>query len=173
MVFPHVVFLNVNYIKVEQFACTKEKNGEKEAVWQSQLCSFSIIHRALFEPVAIFWHQEYQKHIQWMRGRITIPSIRLAIDHLLQRVMIQPVGNHGENTLMMSVRLYFFLGMGWVGWEWLKYKTDSCPPILLESWTHSVHFKASSPQTNQKKKGTVFNIQLNKIKFKLHPLIFP
>ena len=52
---------------------------------------------------------------------------------------------------MMSVRLYFFLDGGRVGWEWLKYKTDSCPPILLESWTHSIHFKASSPQTNQKK----------------------
>lgn len=62
--------------------------GWKKRGWQPQLFSFSMIHRALFEPVAIWWHEKYQKHIQGMRGRITVPSIRLAIDHLLQRVVL-------------------------------------------------------------------------------------
>lgn len=37
----------------------------------------------------------------------------------------------------------------------------------------SVRFKAPSPKTNQKNKGTVFNTQLNKIKLKIYSLIFP
>lgn len=45
-----------------------------------------MVHRALFEPVAIYLQEEYEKHIQWMRGRLTISSIRLAIDHLLLKV---------------------------------------------------------------------------------------
>jgi len=59
---------------------------EKERLTVS-IIEFLYDTQALFEPAAICWHQEYQKHIQWMRGRITILSIRLAIAHLLQRVV--------------------------------------------------------------------------------------
>lgn len=86
------------------------RGEEGESLPDSLHYGFPMIHGALFEPVAICWHGEYEKHIRWMRGRLTIPSIKLAIDHLFQRGVFNLQVIIVKQLDDVRQTFYFFMG---------------------------------------------------------------